>query len=295
MVNTLRLTSVAAVLLAVVVLASVLGPKSLVNLGMRNDANLDRILKDPNVVDRFKTSSAGKNPGGADQTPMLVKQAQDFAKILNPTPAAAPPKPTRTDAGRTGRPMPALPAKFTLVGLSYSAVRPEESFACVRLEDGTFRWARKGDEIGNTIIREIRRSSILCLEGSRESEMMVVMPPNTASLLETAAGANGATPDKSRSSGPATGNRAEKALNRIAGQVSQFRQSMGTGDSNDTAGERAAIMSKLVDEYQAAQAGSQETAKGSVRPEPNESKAAKPAPKGPPYGRPLTSPQPKSN
>lgn len=297
MVNTLRITSVAAVVLAALVLASVLGPRSLVNLGMKGDAKLDRILQDPNVVDRSRESLTNKAPGGADQIPMLVKQAQDFAKILNPVRSDST-RPTGP-AVRTDRPVTpvASSAKFTLVGLSYSALRPEESFAYIRLADSTFQWVRKGEEIGHMTIREIRRGSILCWDGSRESEMMIVAPPDTASLLETVAGTpgsreNAGVSDKPRPGAPATLNQGnDEALNRIADQVKQFQKAARGGDPNDMFPDRAAIMSQMVSELRASEPNAQEAPKPrNPGPKPNASRGAKPSLRQPGFRPPLTSP-----
>jgi hypothetical protein len=303
MVNTLRITSVAAVLLAALVLASVLGgPKSLVNLGMKSDAKLEGMLKDPNVVDRFRKSSAGKTSSGADQVPVLVKQAQDFAKILRgPELAVAKPAAQRGDKGPI-RPV-ASSAKFTLVGLSYSAVRPEESFAYIRLDDNTVQWVRKDDEIGHMTIRDIRQGSIVCWDGSRESEMAVTPPPETASLLEASAGAVAGGDNAGLSAGPASDNSARqgqgnsKDLRRIADQIQQFQQEGNSGDPNEAFRDRAAIMSQMVSELNPPQPN------GPVPPRPGDldpdtSKPpvnARPLPRRSGFRPPLTGARPRTN
>lgn len=297
MVNTLRITSLAAVVLAVIVLASVLGPTRLVSFRMRNDARLERILAEPNVVDRFKENPANKASGSADQTPMLVRQAQDFAKILNPTRPAATTPAAKTGGPVTPPPLPPSSAKFTLIGLSYSAVRPEESFGYIRLSDNTFQWVRKGDEIGHITVREIRRSSILCWDGSHESEMTVTAPPETANLLETAVGTspgndNAGTPDKgkvSTSANPGQGN--DGALTRVADRMRQLQQTPAGSDPNAMFASREAIMSQLVSELRASQPNGQDAPRlGSPGPDSNESRGVKPSPKRSGYRPSLTSP-----
>ncbi len=264
MVNTLRITSAAAVILAALVLASVLAPKWLVGYGVKHDARLDRILGEPNAADRAREGSAGKTPAGGDQTPMLVKQAMDLAKILNPPLPPQPPtkvasKPPR---GPQGPPMPQPSAKFTLVGLSYSAARPEESFAYIRFADNTSQWVRTGDEISQMTIREIRKKSILCWDGSREVEIKVDEPPNTASLLETPAGTPPLTERATVSDKPGAGASTRLAqdnadrLSLIAERVAQFQKEGNGGDPNVTLRDRAAAMSQMVSELRQSQAGS---------------------------------------
>jgi hypothetical protein len=303
MVNTLRVTSVAAVVLAVLVLASVLGPKQLVNLGMKRDARLDSILNDPNASARSREGATAKASPGADQTPMLVKQAQDFANILKPKVEKLP----STPSGAGTRPPPIIPAtssaKFTLVGLSYSATRPEESFAYIKMADNTCQWVRKGDEIGHTTIREIRPSSIVCSDGNRDSEMTVVAPPDTANLLETGAAAagngnqNATLRDRSRSQAPTRLNQSnDEALSRIADKIGQFQQTASDGDPNSMFRQRAAIMSEMVSQLRSPQEQPPSpAARGGIDHGSNDGRDTNPSARQLPYGRPLTSPQPKGN
>jgi hypothetical protein len=286
MVNTLRITSVAAVLLAVLILVSVLGPRQLVHFGIKSDARVDRILQEPNVADRLKANPASRNTAGADQAPPLVKQSEIFAKILNPP---APPGPVKSD--NTGKRGPLVPlpqtssAKFTLIGLSYAPGCPGDSFAYIRLADNTFQWVRKGDEIGHMTIREIRRSSIVCWDGGRESEMMITAPPETASVLEAAAGTSPAgqtpgTPDKSNvGASEKPGQGGDVALTRIADRIRQL-QASDNGDPNAMFRNREAIMSQLMTELKSSQPEAQDSLKAAgPGGQSNESRALRVTPK----------------
>jgi hypothetical protein len=205
MVNTLRITSVAALVFATLVLVSLLGPRQLVNLGMKSDARLEGILAEPNAVDRFKKDSAGKTTRNTDEVPMLVKQAKAFKNIIDPKREPNQPRiqrPTRADQPKVDVPPPVTPV-FSLIGLSYSAASPDESFAYIRFVDNTVQWVRKGDVIGHLTIQEIKRNSILCTSDGRENEITVTAPPETAGILETSAGTSATRQASAASDKPA--------------------------------------------------------------------------------------------
>lgn len=214
MIKTLRITSVAAVLLAVVVLASVLGylrPASLLhlNFGVRSDKQIEKILSGPSAVERFKEQYGNKARGGEDTTPPLVKQAELFADIINPRlpdlPAGGvttplPPKPSFT------KPAGPVSSKFELLGTCYSS-NPNTSFAYIRLPDSTCKWTGVGTEIGHVTIKEIRNGSIVCWDGNKDVEMPTAATPETSSLLETGKAPNDASTPPQASSEPPTRSR----------------------------------------------------------------------------------------
>ncbi|MCX5646851.1 MAG: hypothetical protein NTZ17_19560 [Phycisphaerae bacterium] len=220
MIKTLRITSVAAVLLAVVVLASVLGylrPDSLshLNFGVRSDKQIEKILTGPSAVDRFKEQHGNKVPSGEDTTPPLVKQAELFADIINPSaptglpggmPNGQPPRPSFV------KPSVPVAGKFELLGTCYSDT-PGTSFAYIRLPDGTCQWAGVGTEIGRVTIKEVRKGSIVCWDGGRDVEMNTVATPETSSLLETGrAPKDAANQSQASSEPPALGRAADFKL-----------------------------------------------------------------------------------
>lgn len=193
MVNTLRIASVAAVILAGLVLASVTGFVSLRSLDAGRDEELTRILHAPSVVDRFRESQGDKTQDRQDAISPLVKEAEAFALYLNPpAPPDAPiTKPTLSkNSPRIGLQAPPTSAKFDLLGTSYSAASQSECFAYIKMQDGkTSRWVRPGDVIGRMQIKEIRRDSIICSDGNSDTPMFVPQRQDTSSLLEVGSGA----------------------------------------------------------------------------------------------------------
>ncbi len=189
MIRTLRITSVVAVILAAVVLASVLGflrPAPLLHLnpGTGGDKQIENILSGPSAVDRFKEKFGNKVKGSDDTAPPLVKEATLLEGIINPRDEARP-----ALRGLPAKPAPgikppvAVSTKFDLLGICYSS-DAKTSLAYIRLPDGAFQWVGLGSEIGRLTIKEIHKDSIVCVDGGREVTMPVVAPPETASLLE---------------------------------------------------------------------------------------------------------------
>lgn len=202
MVSTLRITSVAIILLAGLVVVLVAGPSSMVpnllaGFALHNDPEMERILSEPSVVEEYVGTHGGSR-SAQDTTSALVREAEAFKNILDPPP---PPAGSRTAAKRPlGRPdtRPVVKpisstAQFALVGTTVST---DNSFAYIRLQDKTYRWVRQGDEIGHLTIREIRKGSIVCWNGQAEVEMATESVPQTASLLEV--GSPSVTPSELR-------------------------------------------------------------------------------------------------
>ncbi len=199
MIQTLRITGVAVVILAGVVIASIAGPASLLGFGVKGDAQMEKILNAPSAVDRFKEQHGDKPQSNQDTTPPLIRQAELLANIINPP--AAPVAHTPTKTGTVTPPPPPPPrtsAKFSLVGTSYSP-HAKESFAYVRLADNSYMWVRPGETVGHLVVKEIRNGSILYSDGSQDAEMMVEAAPETASLLEAG---TASTPIVSEPRGP---------------------------------------------------------------------------------------------
>jgi hypothetical protein len=276
MVHTLRITSVAAVVLAGVVIASIALPAWKFGFAGRDDGQVVEILNAPSAVDRFKNIYGDKTDGDEDTTPPLVKQAQVLAGILNPPapkPVQAPPA-TRRTYTPPPRPLAPTTAKFSLVGTSYSQKNPSISFAYIRMPDQSYQWVRQGDEIGHTVIKEIRNGSIVCWDGQQDTEMVAEETVDTSSVLETGARAATTTASGALSPAAAAGARpvppstiraprpAMPATSRSAAPpstltegdqqafdeiVSQLRES----DMDDAS--KAAAMSKLIEKFKARQ------------------------------------------
>jgi hypothetical protein len=295
MVKTLRITSVIAVIFAAVVLASVLGflrPTSFLHLsvGTGGEKQIEKILGGPSAVDRFKEKFGSKVPNSEDTTPPLVKEATLLEGIISPreeTPTATlrgslPPK-----SALGIKPLAPVSTKFELLGICYSP-GAKMSLAYIRLPDSTYQWVGLGSEIGHLTIKEIRRSSIVYLDGGRDVEMPMVATPETADLLE--AGNASAIPEPSLPR-PTVGTKAAgspvkpsvaASSKKVPGttlppaQISKEEQEdlsqlgdrlkSATGDGSI---ERDAVANKLISEYKSAQANPTEANKVGLPSEPS--------------------------
>jgi hypothetical protein len=291
MVSTLRITSVVAIFLAALVVGLVAGPSSLVpnllvGFALRSDPEIQRILSEPSVVDQFKLEQGDHAGARSDTTPALVREAESFKNIIDPPPTsvdAVTKQPGRTAKGPTViKPVPSS-AKFDLVGTTVST---DNSFAYVRLQDKTYQWARKGDEIGHLVIKEIKDGSIVCWDGHADIEMTTESVPETASLLEV--GGPSLLPGSSQvgslpaedgritgrpvarpwaSQGPATqggdemSDQERQALD-LVGQIRELRQG-GTSapDANLSPEDREAAVKKLMAEYKSSRVSPEEAEK----------------------------------
>jgi len=287
MVNTLRITSVVAVLIASVLLVLVVGPESmlpqvLAKFAMGGDEEIERILDAPGVVDRFRENQGTQNQIRKEATPPLVKQAEVFAGIITPRKPVSPVAKTGSRGGVRRppviKPVPTS-AKFNLVGTAYSASDPEASFAYIRLADDTYQWVRKGDEVGHLQVKEIKNCSIICWDGHSDVEMVADPAPETGSVLE-ASGASAAQsgvpiapakPAEGRITGPpvprpwapgrpaaaANPNLRAKDRERMEELVGRIRESAGAGAAASPE-DRAAMMKKLMAEFKSSRVGAEE-------------------------------------
>jgi len=250
MVNTLRIASVAAVIVAGLVLASVTGLASLKTLDAGRDEELQRILEAPSVVKKFQESQGDKAQDREDAISPLVREAEAFALYLNPPAPPVTLTARQVPSGRPGRSVPPPPpssAKFDLLGTCYSTASQSDCLAYIGMQDGkTYRWVRIGEEIGHLTIKEIRRDSIVCWDGHSDVPMFVPERQDTSSLLEVGANSLAATDLGVPPS----------AADRITGSVQPLRPAFSDPVANEsetpsvpvTSETERVAMNRLVDE-----------------------------------------------
>jgi hypothetical protein len=289
MIKTLRITGVAAVAFAGLVLASVLGPVSLIHLDNKNDQRMGKFLSSPGAVERFHELHGDKNAPNQDTKPPLVRQAELFKDIIDPKIVVARPADAAPVAPRPG-PSPKIPvqpsAQFTLIGTSWSASDPSASFAYVRSPNNTFQWVQCGDEIGHLTIKEVRENSVLCWDGQREREVPMEAVPGRVSLLDTGAAAASsvetpvpqpaevkitesptnrpklmnrpALPAALRSGASKMTDDERAAVNELMDKVKKMQNPSG-GDANATTADKVALANKLISELRSSRVSPQET------------------------------------
>lgn len=284
MIKTLRMTGVAAVLFAGVVLASLLGPVSLVRLDDRGDEKISKVLGSPGAVERSQELHAGKdrNP---DTTPPLVKQAELFKDIIDPKPVAPAGDATRVaqPPNTPPRPPSSTQQDFALLGTACSPSNPSSSFAYIRFVDNTCLWVGCGEEVGHLVVKEIREDSIIYWDGRRESELPIQAVPDRVSLLEADGDVPASTPatrsqpievkmvdtpaSRLRPAGrpvpPMTGGAQRltpEEQQRLDELADKLRRMHGAPDDGpDTDANRAAAVNRLISEFKSSRVSPEET------------------------------------
>lgn len=256
MIKTLRITGTLAVVLGtgLFVAGAV--------LGSRSDEKMEKLLSSAGVIEEFKKAEGDKAKGGKSQTPPLVKQAEDFARYLNP-----PPKPRETNRVRTKvRDVgpPKVTPKFNLLGISYYSAHPELSLALIdEVGKGTW-WVRQSGTVGHLLIEQIKEGAVVVRDNERTFEMVPEKEPRR-SLLKGASSADTGSKAVSSAVGKA-GSDVEGSVpaSREAsrGRASRGRYSRSRGSERKPSrsrpaptGNEGALMEKLLQDIQAMKAG----------------------------------------
>lgn len=293
MVNTLRITSIVAVVVAGLVLLLVVGPKAVVpkllaGFALRTDEDTQRVLDEPSAVEQWQASHGNRKVVDSDK-PLLIQQAELLSKIIDPDPIPEKNDGANHIAKRPPRDVvtpPPTSAKFDLVGTSYEAANPQGSFAYIRIQgDNTYQWVQVGDEIGHYQIKEVKPDSVVCWDGRADVELPVIPPVDTASLLEEGRGGAAVETGAPQEVEPAalriTGRPVSQPWKRdapLAGAgtetlrersesderarelVTRMRES-GVMDPGSRPEERAARVKRLMAEFKSSQVGPKETEK----------------------------------
>jgi hypothetical protein len=212
MINTLRITSIIAAILAGIFFVFP------VVFGVRSDESLDKFLKSPGLVEKFNSAAGNKARQGESRVSPLVQQAETFALYLNP------PKPqiaekTTEQKTPTTQEMPVTP-KFTVLGTCFHKERPEMSLALIDEPGKGLHWVRQSSKVGHLLIEEVK-DGLVVVKGSKGTFERPVEQKPTTSLPTNRP--TGTTPV---SAGPRVQNRTRPSsppLGRVPSGVSRTR------------------------------------------------------------------------
>lgn len=164
MIRTLRITSIIAVVLAVVffVLPAI--------LGVRGDEQIEQFLNSAGAIEKFNDARGDRIEDDSHEISPLVKQAEAFALYLNPPPKPSPPK-ARVSHSRP-RPRGPVAPKFKLVGTSYYALHPEQSLALIDEPGKGLRWVKQSDGVGHLVVEQVQDGLVVVRDGQRTFEVV---------------------------------------------------------------------------------------------------------------------------
>ncbi|MHC4114660.1 MAG: hypothetical protein ACYSSL_04995 [Planctomycetota bacterium] len=179
MMKAVRITGMIAAIFAAVllVLPAVLGA-DIIAEGQESAAKFE------SAVARFKKARGNKARTSESRKSPLLHEAELFALYLDPP---KPKRPARTRSGARGgrsaeptvREAPSrISVKFTLIGTSYFALRPELSLALIEeVGKGGLRWVRQSSKVGHLVIEKIRDGMIVVSDGKTKTELAAKRPP----------------------------------------------------------------------------------------------------------------------
>lgn len=182
MIKTLRITTIIAAILAVGFLAFP------VVYGYRYHGveEIEQFLNSPGAVERFKKAKGAKRVKGGAKVSPLVKQAMGFSLYLNPPRKPSVPKPARTQVARTPAPITEAPVvfstKFTLIGTSYYASRPDLSLAYIDEPGKGMHWVRQGARVAHLLIQEVKDGSVIVQDRDKMVTLVAARTPKKSLL-----------------------------------------------------------------------------------------------------------------
>lgn len=183
MIKTLRITSIIAVVLAVVffVLPAV--------FGFRGDKQIEQFLNSAGVIEGFREAKGDKVEDSQREISPLVKQAEAFALYLNPPPKPNP-EPSVSEGKSEPRPVGPVTAKFKLIGTSRHVLQPELSLALIDEPGKGLYWVRQFSKVGYLIIEQVKDGLVVVRDGKNTFEL-VAERPEKRSLLKANSSSGG--------------------------------------------------------------------------------------------------------
>lgn len=209
MIKTLRITSVLAVIAAAVLIKYFVFP---VVVGAGGDENIDKVLKAPTVVEKFRETK-GDHAKAPDKTSPLVQQALAFADYLNPRPVVTPRKPG--DPKLPPKPIigPTSP-KFKVFATTYFEGNPELSQALIDEPGRERRWVRQSSMVGHLLIEQVKDGVVVVKSSNDTYELAVESNPKAAPAKNASPVSKATTGQSPVSPTSATYSRAASGISR---------------------------------------------------------------------------------
>lgn len=223
MINTLRITSVVAVILAGVFFVFP------VVFGVRSDQQVNDFVASPGVREKFEQAANSKDKSTENRASPLVQQAEAFALYLNPP---KPTTPTSTQVPKTGgilRTTTTVSPKFKVFATSYCRDNPELSQVLIDEPGKGRHWARQSSKVGHLVIEQVKDGLVVVKSGQETFELPVEQIPE-ASIVKAASGLATPIPIQSplRNTLPASSKTSSGVARVLRPPVGQPRMDMGS-------------------------------------------------------------------
>jgi hypothetical protein len=222
MIKTLRIMSILVVAVVGILIVFY------VVFGVRADKDIEELLGEPDVIEKFNKSAGNKAMRGKSQISPLVQQAGAFALYLNP-PKPKEPRPVQGRTATVKRPPSATP-KFKVMGTSYYKGRPESSMALIDEPGKGLHWVRQSGMVGHLLIEEVKDGVVVFKDNNGTFEQKAEEQPRI-SLLEGAPAVPSEQAGISSSTGSTARERA-RASSRSSAAASVKSSTAKTGNTD---------------------------------------------------------------
>jgi hypothetical protein len=192
MVRTLRITSI---------VVAVLGVGLFVFFGFRSDPEIERFLKAPSVIDKFKQEQGERATKRGGRESGLVREAGLLANYLNPPAAPVQRKvEQRAEVPQAPTIRPEATPKFTVLATVFNESDPEQSVAWIDAPGKGRFWIRQSAEINHLTIEQIRDGVVVAKGSKGTFELEVKLPPQKSYILGSEPGSSESEPADSSAS-----------------------------------------------------------------------------------------------
>ncbi len=186
MITTLKITTFVAALICVSLVGFVGA------FGLKGNPDIEKFIAQPSFVDALKKSNSNAKADSDEMSP-LVREAQIFAKRINPPPPPKPITPKRPVARPPRDLVKRAPppqqrktpsAKFELVGVCRYEDDPDKSMALLKLGAKGLKWVRVGENVEHLMVVEITGDGVIMSHnGRRQNPITMKQTPSIVRSL----------------------------------------------------------------------------------------------------------------
>lgn len=176
MINTLRITSVVAVILAGVFFVFP------VVFGVRSNQEVNEFIASPGVREKLEQAAGSKARDSENRASPLVQQAEAFALYLNPPKSKTPTSSLEPKTGGILRTLPGTTPQFKVFGTSYCQDNPEMSLALIDEPGKGRHWVRQSSKVGHLLVEQVEDGLVVVKSGDKTFKLTLEQIPEAATV-----------------------------------------------------------------------------------------------------------------